>query len=227
MSLRPSTRASVQDRRIGLHLLERSLAPRVLEALAALGYTLIDGEAATVDDARVRLVDSDLLDQLPHADDAPDLRLLLIGSVRPPPTDDARIFGRTTRPARLGAVYALIQEALEQNPRRTPRIDTRLSARCIRSDRRSIGAVLSLSEGGCLLRTRELLRKGSTLDVQFALPDYGLVSARAECRYVRHGDAGLAFAKPPPDVRNTIAHYVTRELAAAHGPAGEEALARA
>ncbi len=107
----------------------------------------------------------------------------------------------------------MIQRALEATPRRCPRVPTRLSARCIRSERRSIGAVLSLSEGGCLLRTSESLRKGVSLGVQFALPDYGLVSTRAVCRYTRMGDAGLAFTDPGPDVRHTIAHYITMQLA--------------
>jgi hypothetical protein len=57
---------------------------------------------------------------------------------------------------------------------------------------RSIGAVLSLSEGGCLLRTGERLRRGSKVDLQFALPEYGLVATKAECRYVRKGDAGIS-----------------------------------
>ncbi len=95
----------------------------------------------------------------------------------------------------------------------TPRIPTRLSARCIRAERRSIGAALSLSKGGCLLRTGEAPREGTRLDLPFALPDCGVVSTRAGWRNVRSGDAGLAFDAPPADLRHTIAHFVTCELA--------------
>ncbi len=204
---------SAHDRRIGLHVGERSIAPRVLDALGALGYVFLDDADEAADDARVRLVDADQLDRLPSPDDAPDLRLLVVASPRQHALDDPRVFAQTTRPGRLGSVFGMIQSALEKTPRRCPRIPTRLSARCIRSDRRSIGAVLSLSEGGCLLRTSEGLRKGAKLSLQFALPQYGLISTRAECRYVRRGDAGLAFADPTPDVRHTIAHFVTLQLA--------------
>ena len=211
------TGKSAKDRRIGLCLEEQSLAPRVLSALRALGYALEDEEEAG-DQARVWLVDSLRLPDLPPPDLAPDLRLLLIASTREQGrVEDPRIFDRTQRPGRLGPIYGMIQRALEQNPRRTPRIPTRLSARCIRRDRRSIGAVLSLSEGGCLLRTGEDLRTGARLNLQFALPDYGLVSTRAECRYRRGDDAGLAFGDDSPEVRQPIAHFVTRELAVRFG----------
>jgi len=212
----PSTpeTTSASDRRIGIRLGPRGVAPRVIAALRTLGYSLIDPDVTPdMTDSRVWLVDADRFGELPSVDAAPDLRVLLIA---PPSVDalsDPRIIAQTPRPGRLSSVYAMVQTALERTPRKCPRIPTRLSARCIRSDRRSIGAVLSLSEGGCLLRTRESLRKGAKLDVQFALPDYGLVSTRAECVYTRRGDAGLSFATPPPDVRFTIAHFITHQLA--------------
>ncbi len=211
---------TVQDRRVGLHIDDRSLAPRVLEALDRLGYALTC--ETELEAARVRIVDVRCLDTLPDAEQAPDLQLLLIGSTREQCLDDPRVRDATDRPGRLSAVYAMIQRALEDTPRRTPRVGTRLSARCIRSDRRSIGAILSLSEGGCLLRSRERLKRGARMALQFALPDYGLISTRVECRYARGEDAGLVFTDPDPDVRHTIAHYVTMQLAcepaAALGP---------
>ena len=206
---------SAHQRSIALRLSEGSVTPRVLEALRALGYVLVDEDAG--DDcrrARVWLVDGERIETLPQVTEDDDVRLLAIVS----PSEagaltDPRIFAQTTRPGRLGAVYEMIQNALERTPRRTPRIPTRLSARCIREERRSIGALLSLSEGGCLLRTGEALRKGAKLDLQFALPDYGVISTRAVCRYMRRGDAGLAFDAPSADVRHTISHFVTCELA--------------
>jgi len=205
---------SAFDRSIGIRLVPRSVAPRAITALRTLGYSLIESDSTPgIADARVWLVDADRYDELPSVESAPDLRILLIAPPSANPKSDPRIIAQTPRPGRLGSIYAMVQTALESTPRRCPRIPTRLSARCIRSDRRSIGAVLSLSEGGCLLRTREALRKGAKLDVQFALPDYGLVSTRAECVYTRRGDAGLSFATPPADVRHTIAHFITHQLA--------------
>ncbi len=205
---------SALDRHVALRIGERSVAPRVLEALRALGYVFVDEDRGEdCSQARVWLVDADRLETLPQVADDEDLRVLVVAERGDRGAVDPRVFAQTSRPGRLGSIYAMIQSALERTPRRCPRISTSLSARCIRSDRRSIGAVLSLSEGGCLLRTTEPLRKGTKLDLQFALPDYGLISARAECRYVRAGDAGLAFATPPPDVRHTIAHFVTCALA--------------
>ena len=215
---------TARDRRVALRLREHSLAPRVLEALRALGYAFVDEDAGDdCRDAHVWLVDADRLDGLAPLPDQGDLRVLVIASARDRVRDDPIVFAQTKRPGRLRSVYAMIESALERTPRRSPRIPTRLSARCIRSDRRAIGAVLSLSEGGCLLRTGEPLRKGAKLDLQFALPDYGLISTRAECRYVRRGDAGLAFAAPSADVRHTIAHYVTCELAREGQPAAHSA----
>jgi len=222
-----SIKQCAQGRRIGLHLTSGSLAPRVLEALRTLDYELEECEIvdrAALEDRRVWLVDADRLVDFPDLDAMPDARLLLITPPDPEQEIDSRAFAHTTRPGRLGPVYAMIQRALEQHPRSTPRIPTQLSARCIRADRRSIGAVLSLSEGGCLLRTSDSLRKGMSLDLQFALPDYGLISTPAECRYTRRGNAGLAFASPTSDIRHSIAHYVTLQLATNADLAMDESL---
>ena len=228
----------VNGRGIETRLTSDSLDPYVYQALESLGYRLCaeteesrleNTDYGTGDDfeseenwaqpqpgaADLWLVDEDRLDELPDPDDSPDLRILLISSstesrVRPA---DLRVLAHIIRPGRLSTVYSTIQNALEFTPRRNPRIRTQLSARCLRAERRSIGAVLSLSEGGCLLRTGETLRKGAKLDVQFALPEYGLVSTPAECRYTRKGDAGLAFNSPPPDIRLSIGRFVTTQLA--------------
>jgi len=204
------------DRRIALRLTPRSLTPRVEAALIALGYVLHrDDDSSNLKDEppRAWLVDEERLDEMPSRSDAPDAQIILVATPYHSEAEDRRIVARVPRPGRLGAIYGALQAHLESNPRRTPRVETRLSARCIRADRRAIGAVLSLSEGGCLLRTPEKLRKGHQVNLQFALPEYGLVSTRAECRYKREGDAGMAFSEPPADIRQTIAHFVTFQLA--------------
>lgn len=211
---------SAVGRKIDVRLTPRSLAPRVLAALKVLGYALREETDSNPSESGIWLVDETRLGELPDAESAPDARILLISSPRQNPHQDVRILAQAMRPARLSAVYSMIQSALEHTPRKTPRVRTQLSARCIRADRRSLGAVLSLSEGGCLLRTADSLRKGTHIDLQFALPEYGLVSTKAQCRYVRKGDAGMEFSAPAPDVRHSIAHYVTMQLAETLGNEG-------
>lgn len=213
----------IMGRRIGFRITNTSLAPRVLDALRALGYTLVDLDSdrvtrSTRDGCGLWLVDQERLASLPAPDEAPDKRILLVASPFAGACEDPRVFASVRRPARLGAVYEMIQSALESTPRSAPRVKTRLSARCIRGEQRSIGAVLSLSEGGCLLRSGESLSRGATLRLQFALPDHGLISTQAECRYARDGDAGLAFDDSASDVRHTIGHFVTAQLAAGSAP---------
>lgn len=208
------------SRKIHVRLTSRSLAAKVLPALQVLGYTLREGADSVASNSGFWLVDETRLGELPDVKLAPDARILLITSPRRDPHEDTRILAQTSRPARLSAIYAMIQSAIEHKPRRTPRVRTQLSARCLRADRRSIGAVLSLSEGGCLLRTGDNLRKGTQVDLQFALPEYGLVSTPAQCRYVRKGDAGMEFSKPARDIRHSIAYFVTTQLAATLGNGG-------
>jgi len=208
-----SSQDSALGRRIETLLEPRSLEPRVLGALRALGYSLGDKTDPNLPSSGIWLVDEARIHEVPDSDLASNARILLLSSPCRKPTKDLRILAHANRPARLSAVYSMIQQAFEGTPRKNPRIRTKLSARCLRAQRRSTGALLSLSEGGCLLRTAEPLKKGSKLDLQFALPDYGLVSTSAECRYVRRGHAGLEFKDPPADIRQSIAHFVTRQLA--------------
>jgi hypothetical protein len=204
------------DRRIGLRLTPRSLAPGVVPALEALGYSLHDvDDDPDLDNDRpaVWLVDDSRQAELPTIEEEPDMRLLVVGPPKLTQSNDDRVVVRIPRPARLTTIYSKLQSTLELSPRRTPRVRTQLPARCIRSDRHAVGALLSLSEGGCLLRTTDRLRKGSRVRLQFALPEYGLLNTRAECCYTRRGDAGMEFADPTANVRHSIAQFVTLQLA--------------
>lgn len=210
-------------RNLDIRLTARSLAPRVLSALQVLGFELRDENqpiASEPEGSTLWLVDETRLDELPDAEAAPDARILLITSPRQNQHEDLRIVAQAIRPARLGAIYSMVQSAQDQALRKTARISTQLSARCIRADRQSLGAVLSLSEGGCLLRTGENLRKGAKVDLQFALPEIGLVSTPARCLYIRKGDAGMEFLEPAPGVRSSIEYFVTAHLAETLGSGG-------
>lgn len=215
-----STEQTALARRIGLRLTERSLAPQVRNALRSLGYSLIDLDSEPEAEAlssRVWIVDEERLDELPSIPQRPELQVALLcesaeSQLEPP--EDERVFSRITRPARLTTVYEMLQTVLEGTPRRLPRVPTKLSARCIRDEHRSMGAVLSLSEGGCLLRSSDGFARGAQIDLQFALPQFGLIKTHAECRYAQGKDLGLAFGDAHSETRRTIAHYVTSRLAA-------------
>ncbi|MBW2424439.1 MAG: PilZ domain-containing protein [Deltaproteobacteria bacterium] len=213
-----SEKSATFDRRIGVQIGEGSLAPHVDRAMHALGYDFYDAEEDLVYADRstfpVWLADEERIDELPSASARPRARILAISRPGRETSDDPRIVARLDRSVRLTSLYETVQIHFERTPRRKPRVPTSLSARCIRDQGRSLGALLSLSEGGCLLHGDETLSEGVRVSLQFALPDYGLVSAEAECRYRLSGNCGMAFALPPEDVRQTIAHYVTLRLAA-------------
>jgi hypothetical protein len=75
----------IMGRRIGVRLSPKSLAPRVLDALRALGYTMVDFDAERLTEAnreacRLWLVDEERLPELPGPDEAADRRILSITS---------------------------------------------------------------------------------------------------------------------------------------------------
>ncbi len=203
---------------IGLHVGSRSLAPRTRAELRGLGYELVpasDGRRADAGDRAVslRVVDERHLDRVPTPAEEPETPLVVLTGSRPLLVDDPRIAGRVRRPADTLDLYPLFQRALEVHPRRVPRVTTQLPARCIRADRRWPGAVLSLSEGGCLLRTTETVEAGQRFNLQFAIPGGELINARVSCVYGGDQRAGLMFSEPSPVDRDSIRGYVSQRLA--------------
>ena len=77
-----------------------------------------------------------------------------------------------------------------------------------------VGAVLSISEWGCLFQTCADVGVDAALDFQLALPGSGLFTSRARCVHQRAG-IGLEFGSPPSAMRDTIGDYVYHHLAAA------------
>jgi hypothetical protein len=118
------------------------------------------------------------------------------------------------RPAALRDLHALLQAALEAHPRSVPRVRTALPAKAVGRERGWAGAILSLSERGCLLRSRERLRSRRPLDLWFALPRDGLVHVLAEPRYAEGTCTGLVFRETSPECRAAIARYVAGVLGA-------------
>jgi hypothetical protein len=200
------------------HTRPRAMSPKTRRALQTLGYSIIpgaDGTASSGDALKpsLRLIDERQLVSAPSANEDPNTPIVLLTSSRPAACEDRRIVDRIQRPAQLRDLFGSFQSALEIHPRRVPRVATQLPARCIRSDRRWPGAVVSLSEGGCLIRTSEPFAHGAQMNLQFALPEQGIVSARAECLYQRENELGLAFSKPSERNRRVIDDFVATRLA--------------
>ena len=208
--------AQQHRRTIASYVPPQAFAPRARAALRGLGYRVVP--AATqgrFDDASwkpdLRLVDAQHLDRLPAGESAGPIIVLAGG--RTPELDDARVVGIALRPAAVGALYPLIQRALEQTPRRAARAPAQIPARCSHADRRWTGEVRSLSETGCLLRSPAEMALGLEFNLLFPLPLGRMVSTRARLVDRRKDQAGVVFCRPSAPVREAIADYVERRLA--------------
>jgi hypothetical protein len=123
--------------------------------------------------------------------------------------------GAVKRPAGLHELYRLLQQVLEETPRTTLRVPTHLNARCSKNGLEWTGAVLSLSENGCLLRSPEPLLLGSRIDISFTLPKVGAIDLQAEVAYQLVPESGLIFLATLPGDRSAISEFVTDSMAAA------------
>ena len=202
-------------RTIESHTGPRALSATTRAALTGLGYDIVPGSRTAAQEWKpsLRLVDERRLDEIPTASQDPATPIVSLTGARPLRREDPRIVGRVRRPAPLTDLYRLIQEALEEHPRKVPRVPTQMAARCVRADRRWVGAILSISSGGCLLQSREPVEPDSRFNVQFALPEYGLVDLRGRAIHRRGDFAGVAFPTVPEQARTAIESFVTERLA--------------
>jgi hypothetical protein len=241
--INPNVRSNQRTTRhlIGLYVGSRALATGTRAELRALGYDLEPAPSSQRDpkdwEPALRVVDERHLDRIPTPEEDRRTPVVVLTGARPLAVDDPRIIGRALRPADTLSLYPLFQKALETHPRRVPRVPTQLPARCIRDDRRWPGAVLSLSEGGCLLRTTEAMEPGIRFNLQFAIPGGQLITARARCVYseqtgeqtgslagelsaaptaASRGEqrsVGIQFCEPTAVDRRVIRGYVSQRLA--------------
>jgi hypothetical protein len=202
------------------HAAPQAFAPMARIMLAKLGYRIVEPEefpaAAAelgLERPHLRLVDERSLADAGDEEDPPVPIVVLCG--RHGVTGaDPRIVGAIRRPAGLHEIYRLVQQVLEDTPRSTPRVATHLPARCQRDGREWRGAVLSLSENGCLLRSPEPLLLGSRIALGFELPRSGKLELDAEIAYQLVPDMGVVFNATSPSVREAIGAYVASALAA-------------
>jgi len=194
-------------------------APMARSILAKLGYQIVEPDeypaAAAelgLERPHLRLVDERTLADVEMEEDPPVPIVVLCGRHGVSGVDP-RIVGAIRRPAGLHEIYRLVQQVLEDTPRSTPRVPTHLAARCRSDGREWRGAVLSLSENGCLLRSPEVLLLGSRIVLGFELPRRGAIEVDAEIAYQLVPDLGVVFHATSPGVREAIGGYVTAALA--------------
>lgn len=193
-------------------------APRVWTALRGLGYKLIPAvarERFTRDswETDLRVVDERHLDRLPAEPYLPRTPVVLVSpDATPTPSTDARVVGSIRAPVTIDALYPLLQKALEDTPRRAARVATQLPARCTRNDRRWTGAVVDLSEGGCLFRTRRAMDPGLECNILFPLPMGRMISIRARSLRGTDDCVGFAFEGAAEPSVSAIREYVTGRL---------------
>jgi hypothetical protein len=203
------------ERVIELRVPRRAFAHRVPAALERLGYRIVPGgrrrprEAAEPD--VVLAGDRELRRLRPERGARP---VILLDGRCEGPREGRMVAACVRRPARLVELYGALQRVLERHPRSVPRVPTTLPARCIREEHDWPGAIVSLSEGGCLLRaTRQPIGR-TTVRVWFPLPETGLLEVTARPLYRRGPHLGLAFEALSEGDRAAIGRYVERTLVA-------------
>jgi len=194
--------------RINVNVPRWTFEPRVWTALVRLGYEL-EAERQSAEAPNMHIVAASRLSQLSPEATEP---IILIGEPRSRDADDPRVIGVVRPPAGLLDLYPLLQDALEAHPRAVPRIPTALPARSLREGVDTPGAILSLSEKGCLLRSASSLPGFGSLHLQFMLPDGGPIYTGAEPRHETGKESGLAFERLPEASRAAIAEFVTSSL---------------
>jgi hypothetical protein len=203
---------------------QEAFTPHARSILSRLGYAILtEDEVAklsdcndedALDDLEVDMLVSDehRLAELQEFQDAEGLPVILLTGRRGLCQDDPYVVAAVKRPAGLHDLYRVIQHYFEEMPRSTPRVSTRLRAKCRREEHEFGVDVVSLSENGCLMRCSEQVRLGSRLDLALELPRFGNVELEAEIAYQVRSDTGLVFNATPARVRDVLRSYVVDAL---------------
>jgi hypothetical protein len=201
------------ERVVELHVPRRAFARRVPAALERLGYRIVaGGRSAAPREADVVVAGGRELRKLRPERAAPPV--ILLDGRCDGDEGRGRVAERVRRPAGLVELYGALQRVLERHPRSAPRVATTLPARCTRDDHDWPGAIVSLSEGGCLLRAARQPVGRAPVRVWFPLPETGLLEVAARPLYRRDAHLGLAFEDLPEAARAAIGRFVERTLVA-------------
>ena len=199
---------------------ESSFVPLARGILAGMGYEIVDekdwSERPELLHRRPELVIVDEHRWAELEDDPTFSRtpvLLITGKKGARDTvGDGRVLGAIHRPAGLHELFQVFQQVFESRPRNSLRVPTHLPARLRSGDREWRGAVLSLSENGCLLRSHEPLHLGSDVSISFQLPNSLEIETRAASTYQLLPDTGLVFCRTEPSSRDAIRAFVEAAL---------------
>ncbi len=118
------------------------------------------------------------------------------------------------QPVSFRDLYATLQRLVEPNPRADPRVPTMRPARCTYADEICFGAVISLSEGGCLFRSYREPPDESETQMLFALPPSRRIEVRARMVRREKNHLSLRSLDASSDIRSDIGSYVMDELLA-------------
>jgi hypothetical protein len=202
--------------RLIAHARPDAFAGGTIPILAKLGYQiyLADDLDAEHDEPDLRLVDERRLGEVPEPEMGSAAPILILSGQRGVTGAHQRVVGSVRRPAGLHDLYRVLQQVFEEHPRTTPRVPVHIRARCRRDGREWDGALISLSENGCLLRSSEELPLGAVIDLAFELPRCGSIELRGESSYQLLPDVGLVFSSLAPGPRDLLRRYVSESLAA-------------
>jgi hypothetical protein len=186
--------------------------------LSRLGYVIVSpeefdacAESLGRDYPDLRVVDERSIAEIPD-DTYSTVPIIVLTGSHGVSGVDPRIVGAIQRPAGMHELYRVIQEVIEDTPRSTPRLPVHLKAHCSRDGCEWTGAVLSLSEGGCLLRSTAPQNLGATFTLRFSLPRIGPLVLDAEVTYQLVPDLGLTFQSTSPADRESITNFIQRSL---------------
>ncbi|MGH0038222.1 MAG: PilZ domain-containing protein [Myxococcota bacterium] len=211
------TLRSTKKRWLGTFARPEAFAPRTVSILAKLGYQIASAESYDESGAGsppdLWIADERRIGEVPDPEGGVGIPIIVLTGRHGATGADPRIVGAVQRPAGLHELYRLLQQVFEETPRSTPRVPVHLRARCRRQDRAWPGAMLSLSENGCLLRSTEPLPLGTQVNLSFELPRIGPVELWAEAAYQLVPDLGLVFSALEAADRDAIQQYVVDALA--------------
>ena len=196
-----------------------AFVPLARAILGRMGYAILSPEEWQGSEELARrvpelcLVDERRLPELPR-DAFAATPVILLTAKGFAGSEDRRVVGAIARPAGLHELYRLLQQTLEATARGCLRVPTNLPVRLHGPDREWHGALLSLSENGCLVRTSDPIDLGAELEIAFELPRVGLIQTRAETAYQLVSETGLVFQATPAASRRAILSFVVENLAA-------------
>jgi hypothetical protein len=215
--------APVQRHTIVCHARPEAFAPGAWVLLCRLGYSLWlteDYEKRAEDEREddrpaVRLVDERRLIEVEDEPGWTPTPVVMLTGRHGATGADPRVVAAVRRPAGLHELYRVLQELLETHPRTVPRVPTHVRAICTRSDRSWDVSILSLSENGCLIRSREPLPLETRVKLRFELgawSQFGPLEIEADTAYQLLPDVGLVFSGLAARERDVLQAFVMASM---------------